>query len=278
LSRWRSVISQIWPRFVAVAGLVAVWWVVYRMKLFDPLVLPSPGQAWDSLREHVSDGEIPRALSRSLLRLGIAFAAAVVTGTAIGLLMAASSFVERSVGSLVIGLQSLPSIAWLPLAILWFGLTERAVAFVVFIGAFPAVVLGTTTALRQVSPLLVRAGRTLGARGARLYLRVILPGALPGYIGGLQQGWAFGWRALMAGELLITGAGFGLGESLQEATNAVDTAYVLALMGVIVVVGMVVDLVIFGAVDRRIRTRRGLVAIDRRGPLRGAGRGVRSAA
>lgn len=260
MSRVRSALSQTWPRVVAVAGLVLMWWIVHRTGVFDEIVLPSPGQAWDSLVEHVRDGSIPQALRASLIRLTIAFAAAIVTGTVVGLLMSASSFVERSVGSLVIGLQALPSIAWLPLAVLWFGLTERAVAFVVFIGAFPAVVLGTTTSLRQVPPLLARAGRTLGARGWRLYGRVILPAALPGYVGGLQQGWAFGWRALMAGELLIAGAGFGLGESLVQAQVAVDTAQVLALMMVIVVVGMVVDLVVFGVIDRRIRSRRGLLA------------------
>jgi NitT/TauT family transport system permease protein len=266
---------ELWPRIAAVGGLVLVWWIVHRLEVFDPIVLPSPGQAWESLREHIADGTLTQALQQSLIRLTIAFAAAVVTGTLLGLVMSASSFVDRSVGSLVIGLQSLPSIAWLPLAILWFGLSERAVAFVVFIGAFPAVVLGTTTALRQVPPLLIRAGRTLGAKGARLYGRVILPAALPGYVGGLQQGWAFGWRALMAGELLITGAGFGLGESLQIAQNNIDTPQVLAIMAIIVLVGMTVDLLIFGAVDRRIRTKRGLAVASAASLERSALRGIR---
>jgi NitT/TauT family transport system permease protein len=273
----RSAIDELWPRVAAVGGLVVVWWGVYRLQVFDQVSLPSPGQTWDSLREHVADGSIPKALQQSLIRLSVAFAVAIVTGTFVGLLMSASSFVERSVGSLIIGLQSLPSIAWLPLAILWFGLSERAVAFVVYIGAFPAVVLGTTTALRQVPPLLTRAGRTLGARGTRLYTRVILPAALPGYVGGLQQGWAFAWRALMAGELLITGAGFGLGQSMNIAQNNIDTPLVLAIMVVIVIVGMAVDLLVFGAFDRRIRSKRGLAMTWERTALRTANRGIRAA-
>ncbi len=277
MSRVRSAIFELWPRIAAVGGLVLVWWAVYQMKLFDPVALPSPGQTWDSLTKHVADGSIPKALQQSLIRLAVAFAAAIVTGTVVGLLMSASSFVERSVGSLIIGLQSLPSIAWLPLSILWFGLSERAVAFVVFIGAFPAVVLGTTSALRTVPPLLTRAGRTLGARGAGLYTKVILPAALPGYVAGLQQGWAFAWRALMAGELLITGAGFGLGQSMNNAQNAIDTPQVLAIMAVIVIVGMAVDLLIFGAFDRRIRAKRGLAMTWERTALRTANRGVRAA-
>jgi NitT/TauT family transport system permease protein len=155
------------------------------------------------------------------------------------------------------GLQALPSISWLPLAILWFGLSERAIVFVVVIGAVPAVALATASSVRLVPPLLVRAGRTLGARRWELYRSVILPAAVPGYVAGLQQAWALAWRALMAGELIATGAQ-GLGHLQETARQQFDTSSVIAVMVVIILIGMAVDFG-FGVVDRRVRSRRGLL-------------------
>ena len=258
MSRVRSASRQIWPRLAAIAGVVLVWEIVYRTGFFDPLVLPSPASVWSSLVHNIANGNLPRATSASLVRLLIGFAISVGAGTAFGLLEVGSSLFERSFGSLVIGLQSLPSIAWLPLAILWFGLNERAVIFVVIIGSFPAVALATVNGLRQVPPLLQRAGRTLGADGWRLYRHVVLPAAIPGYVGGLQQGWAFAWRSLMAGELIVGGA-LGLGNLLNNSRQNLETPLVIATMVVIVVIGIAVDLAVFSTLDHRIRARRGLI-------------------
>jgi NitT/TauT family transport system permease protein len=183
----RSAVRQVWPRLAAVGGLVLVWAIVYRSGYFNPDVLPSPASVWSSLVHNIANGNIPRATQASLLRLAIGFAISVAAGTVFGLLEATSSLFERSFGSLVIGLQSLPSIAWLPLAILWFGLNERAVVFVVVIGSFPAVALATLNGLRQVPPLLQRAGRTLGAKGWRLYRHVVLPAAVPAMWAGCNR-------------------------------------------------------------------------------------------
>jgi len=255
----RSAASQVWPRLLAVGALILVWALVYRSGYFSPDVLPSPATVWSSLVHNIANGKIPRATQASLLRLAVGFAVSVAAGTAFGLLESASSLFERSFGSLIIGLQSLPSIAWLPLSILWFGLNERAVLFVVVIGSFPAVALATVNGLRQVPPLLQRAGRTLGANGWRLYRHVVLPAAVPGYVGGLQQGWAFAWRSLMAGELIVTGA-LGLGNLLNNSRQNLETGTVIATMVVIVVIGMAVDLAVFSTLDHRIRARRGLIA------------------
>ena len=162
MSRVRSAVSQVWPRLAAIGGLVLVWALVYRSGYLNADVLPSPAAAWSSLVHNVANGKIPRATQASLVRLLIGFTISVGIGTVFGLLEVASSLFERSFGSLVVGLQSLPSIAWLPLAILWFGLNERAVIFVVVIGSFPAVALDTVSGLRQVPLILQRAGRTLG--------------------------------------------------------------------------------------------------------------------
>jgi len=258
LSRARSVLREVWPRLAAIAILVAIWQLVYQSGFFDKVVLPSPLQVWRALGHDLGNGVIWRNTEASIVRLLIGFTVSVAAGTVFGLLEGASRFFERSFGSLVVGLQSLPSIAWLPLAVLWFGLSEQAVLFVVIIGSFPAVALATMNSVRQVPPLLQRAGRTMGASGWRLYRHVVLPAAIPGYVGGMQQGWAFAWRSLMAGELIIASAN-GLGGLLTRSQQNLETPTVIAVMAVIVIIGMFVDLAVFGTLDNRIRSRRGLL-------------------
>jgi NitT/TauT family transport system permease protein len=195
-----------------------------------------------------------------VFRLFVGLGLAMLVGTPIGLAMARWPLVQRSVGSVIVGLQALPSIVWLPLAALWIGFNEKAVLFVVVLGAMPAVAIGTAAAVRMVPPSLVRAGRTLGARGWVLYGRVVLPAAVPGYIAGLQQAWAIAWRALMAAELIVAGAR-GLGHLIARAWAQYDTALVMATMIVIMLVGVGVD-AIFASLDRRVRRRRGLLVTE----------------
>jgi NitT/TauT family transport system permease protein len=248
--------SQIWPRVAIVVGVVAVWWAIAASGYFDPALLPTPLVVWRSLLDHLwGPNGLVAAAQRSLVRLAFGMGVAVVIGTLIGLAMAAWRPVQRSVGTLMIGLQALPSIAWLPLAILWFRLTELAILYVVVIAAVPAIAVATAASVRQVPPTLVRAGRTMGARGWVLYRGVVLPAAVPGYWAGLQQGWAVAWRALIFGELIATGAR-GLGHLLDRATGF-NTPLLLATMIAIMVVGIGVEL-LFTLVDRRIRARRGL--------------------
>jgi NitT/TauT family transport system permease protein len=258
LPRWRRVLAQIWPRVAIVALIVAVWWAVYEAGYWDRVLLPSPASVWDAFTSHLTGPNGLLAVAyRSLLRLFVGLALAMLIGTPTGLAMARWQVVQRSVGSVVVGLQALPSIVWLPLAMLWFGLSERAVMFVVVIGAMPAVAIGTASAVRQVPPGLVRAGRTLGARGWVLYGRVVLPAAVPGYVAGLQLAWAFAWRALMAAELIVAGAR-GLGHLIARSGAQYDTALVMATMIVIMLVGIAVD-GLLAWIDRRVRRRRGLL-------------------
>jgi NitT/TauT family transport system permease protein len=256
-ARW--VWRQAWPILAAVGAVLAVWSIVSVTGLVSTSSLPSPATVWTTFWDLVRDGTIPTATGRTVLRLVVSFGIALVLGTVLGMALAASSLARRSVGALVVALQAIPPIAWLPLAAVWFGLNERAVVFVAIIGAFPAVTLATSNSVRHVPPLLHRAGQTLGARGWRLQRSVIFPAALPGYLAGMQLAWGYCWRALLAGELITTGARtFGLGQELVRSQRDSATAEVLAILAVIVAIGMVVDLVIFGLVDRRLRLRRGL--------------------
>ena len=257
MPRSKKVWDQIWPRVVLVAGILVVWWAVVESGLVSAEKLPSPAAVWNAFTSNVTgdEGLLPAAQG-SIIRLAFSLGVAVIVGTAIGAAMAASQVVQRSLGTLMTALQSLPSIAWFPLAVAWFGFTERAVMFVVFMGGVPAVAIATATSVRQVPPLLIRAGRTMGASGWTLQRTVILPACVPGYWTGLQQAWAVAWRALLAAEIIRVGVAHGLGHLLEASSE--DIALVIAVMGVIVVIGLAVDW-FFSVVDRRIRRRRGLL-------------------
>jgi sulfonate transport system permease protein len=250
--RWAS---ELGPPLLGVTALLAVWALVAAATATPSI--PGPGETWAALRAGVSDGTITEATLKSLIRLAFSFSAALVIGTALGLVLAAFELARRSIRPLVVALQIIPFVAWVPLAVIWFGVTERAVVFVAIAGSFPAVTLATLQGIRQVPPLYVRAGRTLGATGWELQRSVVFPAALPAYMGGLQQAWGFAWKALMAGELIVPATGAsGLGHLLDRSK---DVASLLAVVAVIAVIGVAVDYFIVGAIDRRIRAKRGLL-------------------
>jgi NitT/TauT family transport system permease protein len=256
-ARW--VWRQAWPILLTVGVILVAWAVVSATGAVSTTSLPSPATVWSTFWRLVGDGTIPKATGKTVLRLVVSFGLALVIGTLLGFGLSASSLARRSVGALVVALQAIPPIAWLPLAALWFGVSERAVVFVAIIGAFPAVTLATSNSVRQVSPLLFRAGQTLGARGWRLYRSVVFPAALPGYLAGMQLAWGYCWRSLLAAELITsTAKAFGLGQELVRSQLRNQTAEVLAILAVIILIGMIVDLLIFGLIDRRLRLRRGL--------------------
>jgi NitT/TauT family transport system permease protein len=189
------------------------------------------------------------------------FALAMVLGVAIGMVVARVKVLRAGFGSLITGLQTMPSIAWFPLALLLFGLNESAITFVIVLGAAPALANGIISGVDNVPPLLMRAGRVLGARGFTLYRRVILPASMPSFIGGMKQGWAFAWRSLMAGELLVVIVGKpSIGFLLQENRQFLDAEGLLAVMIVILALGILVDSLLFGRAERTIRRRWGFEA------------------
>jgi NitT/TauT family transport system permease protein len=224
----------------------------------ETTAIPSPAAVWSAFVEGMRDGSIPDAALKTLIRLAFSFVVAVALGVALGLGLALHEFTRRAVRPLVVALQITPFVAWVPLAVIWFGVTERAVVFVAIVGSFPAMTLATIQAIRQVPPLYERAGRTLGATGWSLYRKIIFPAALPGVMAGLQQAWGFAWKALMAGELVVTATrATGLGHLLARPGEGVPM--LLAALAVILLIGVAVDYVVFGQLDRRIRRRRGLL-------------------
>lgn len=256
----RRVWSWLWPKLAALALFIAAWQVVVWSGWRPDYVLPGPVPVFQRLAEDLSRSDFYAGVAVTLRRAIVGYAIAIVIGSVVGLLVARVPIVRKAVGHAILGLQSMPSIAWLPLAILLFQQTEGAVLLVVILGASPAVATGLLAGVDQVPPLLVRVGQVMGARGLRLYRHVILPAALPGYVGGLKQGWAFAWRSLMAAEIInIIANQPSIGQQLQFAHDFADAQQLLALMIVIFFIGVVVDLA-FGFADRAIRRRRGLLA------------------
>ncbi|HEY7955906.1 MAG TPA: ABC transporter permease [Polyangia bacterium] len=218
-------------------------------------MLPGPVAVAASLVHTARDGTLGLGVLTSLRRLLIGYGLSAAVGIALGMLIGRLALLRATLGPMVVGLQALPSICWLPLALLWFGLSEKAILFVVVMGSVLAITIATEGAVRAVPPLYVRAARTMGARRLRLYARVILPASLPGITTGLKLGWTFAWRSLMAGELLYVAGG--LGQLLTLGRELNDMARVMAVMVVIVVLGLAFERLLFGALERRVRERWG---------------------
>lgn len=261
-SRVRTWWAATWPPLVFVALLVLVWQGVYSAHWVAAYKLPSPGDSLAAVRDQLQSGDLQKAVRNSVQRGGLGFLASLAIGTPLGLLVGRVKPVRRAVGPILSGLQSLPSVAWVPAAILWFGLSSGTIYFVVLMGAVPSIANGMVSGLDQVPPLYLRVGRVLGARGWDSARHVLLPAALPGYVGGLRQGWAFSWRSLMAAELIARSPelGLGVGQLLQLSREASDIAGVVAGIVTILVIGIAVELCLFAPLERRVLRRRGLLA------------------
>jgi NitT/TauT family transport system permease protein len=262
LPRWRRWLAATWPPLVAVALLVVVWQLVYNAGVLPAYRLPSPSDVLASLRDQWQAGTLQQATWNSVRRGGLGFLASLAIGTPLGLLVGRVRSVRRAIGPILSGLQSLPSVAWVPAAILWFGLSDATIYFVVLMGAVPSIAHGMVSGLDQVPPLYLRVGRVLGARGLASARHVLLPAALPGYVGGLRQGWAFSWRSLMAAELIARSPdlGLGVGQLLDQSRQLQDFPGVLAGILTILVIGIAIELCLFAPIERRVLRRRGLVA------------------
>ena len=257
-SRAARIWTAAWPKLLAIALVLIVWQLVVWSGWKPEYVLPGPRAVFDSFVE--TFGTNMEAAGTTLRRGFQGFAFALVIGTILGALVARNRVLRSAVGSLITGLQTMPSVAWFPLAILLFQLGEGAIFFVVVLGAAPSIANGLISGIDHIQPILLRAGTVLGARRWKLFRHVVLPAALPSFVAGLKQGWAFAWRSLLAGELIVLIPGqFSLGQQLDANRQLADSAGVISVMIVILIIGILVDALLFGTAERRIRRRYGLV-------------------
>ncbi len=247
--------SAIARRGLFFLGLLALWQFLCMLRWWPEFLFPSPLRVWAALVDGVRSGAILQGIAVSLTRLAIGYGISLAIGLPLGLLSGSVRWVNQTVGSLLLGLQTLPSICWLPLALLWFGLNERAIIFVVVMGAVLSISLAAEDGVQHTPRQQIRAARNMGAKGWRLYLQVMLPAALPGIVTGMKLGWSFAWRALMAGELLY--GHVGLGHLLMVGRELNDMSQVVAVMTVIITLGLVVDRLCFGPLERRVREQWG---------------------
>jgi len=256
----RQVWSATWPKVLAVAIFVGLWQLVVMAGLWPEYVLPGPAAVFGELWAQLQTPTLWNAIAITLRRGVWGFALAIAIGVGIGVLVSRFAVLRAAIGSLITGLQTMPSIAWFPLAIVLFKLSEEAITFVVILGAAPSIANGVIHGIDHIPPVLTRAGRVLGARGFDMYRHVMLPAAMPSFVGGLKQGWAFAWRSLLAGELIVTLSNkASLGQLLSVDRELADYPAMIAVMVVILVIGILLDSLVFGQVERRIRVKRGLV-------------------
>jgi NitT/TauT family transport system permease protein len=254
----RKAWAAAWPKLLAIALVLAVWELI-TLSGWKHLVLKGPGPVFSDLWGQMQHAMLWQTIGWTLRSAAIGYVAALIIGSVAGLLVARIPPLRAAVGSIITGLQAMPSVAWAPFGIILFGENESAILFVVILGAAPSIANGLITGVDYTPPLLLRAGRTMGLRGFALYRYLILPASLPAYVAGMKQGWAFAWRSLMAAELFVAIIGqISIGQQLSVDQQNLDFAGASSMIIVILIIGIAVD-TLFTKADLAIRRRRGLL-------------------
>ncbi len=248
--------KTIWKKIVFYVMLIAIWQVVAESNIWPNEIFPSPLEVAEDLAYSAADGSLFYGIGTSMLRLIVGLAIAISGGIVLGIFMARIETVNQTVGSLVLGLQSIPSIAWVPLALIWFGISDAGIIFVTAIGAIFAVTINTYTGVKNIDPHYVEAARNMGAKGSQLITNVLIPAAFPYMISGFKQGWAFAWRGVIGAEILFSF--LGLGFLLNVGRQTIDVSQVIAVMLVIMTIGVVVDTFVFKRIENKVMSRWGL--------------------
>lgn len=243
-------------------GLICLWQLLYVaatdwFEWAKPYAVPHPLGVCESVVNLIKTGTLFAAIGSSMVRVLIGFLIACIIGIVIGILIMNSKYLERNLKPLILGVQTLPSICWVPFAILWFGLGESAIIFVVVMGSAFSISLAVESGIKNVPPLYIKAAKTMGISQRKLYFRVIFPAALPSFVAGLKQGWSFAWRALMSGEVMS--ASVGLGYTLMIGRDLADINQVMTVMLVIILIGIIIDKGIFSTLENHILRKRGLL-------------------
>lgn len=242
-------------------GLIAVWQLLYVaatdwLEWAKPYAVPHPLGVAGSIGTLLANGTLAAAVAKSMMRVLIGFFISLVIGVLFGILIIQSDYFARNLKPLLLGVQTLPSICWVPFAILWFGLKESAIIFVVVMGSVFSISLAVESGIKEVPPIYIKAAKTMGVTSGRMYTKVIFPAALPSFVAGMKQAWSFAWRALMSGEVMS--ASVGLGYTLMMGRDLADINQVMTVMLVIILIGIIIDKGIFSSIENHILKQRGL--------------------
>lgn len=257
----RKAWTGTWPKLLATALVLGVWQLFYLSNFRDDThngLLASPVQALPDLWDQFLHGTMLQAIATTMQCAVLGYALALLIGVAVGVAVARIPPLRAAIGSIITGLQTMPSVAWFPFAIVFFGLSESAILFVIVLGSAPSIANGLITGIDYTPPQLLRAGKLMGLRGVALYRNLILPASLPAFVAGMKQAWAFAWRSLLAGELLVNLGGPSLGVLLTSDQDLQDFKSMIGVMIVILIIGIIVD-GLFTKADLAIRNRRGLL-------------------
>ena len=256
-----TIIKTVTKQIVFYAVLIAVWQILFYLcvsvfKLWKPYAFPSPAGVWRSLLLLIKQHALFNAVYFSLKRAFIGYVISVIIGSVTGFLLVWIKGFSDTAKPLILGIQTLPSVCWVPFAILWFGLKESAIIFVVIMGSAFSITIAVETAIRNVNPIYIKAAKTMGAKGFNLYFKVILPAGLPSLISGMKQGWSFAWRSLMAGEVMT--ATIGLGQALTMGRDLADINRVMLIILIIIMLGVLIEKAFFGIAENNILKKMGL--------------------
>ncbi|MFF3516789.1 ABC transporter permease [Streptomyces sp. NPDC002573] len=256
-----TLLRKVLPPVTAVALVLVVWQLLVWANVAPDYKLPAPSDVWGEVSDAWVQGTLLDYIWTSVSRGLLGFLLALAIGTPLGLLVARVAFVRAAIGPILSGLQSLPSVAWVPPAVIWLGLNDKMMYAVILLGAVPSIANGLVAGIDQIPPLFLRAGRTMGATGLRGAWHIVMPGALPGYLAGLKQGWAFSWRSLMAAEIIASSPdlGVGLGQLLENGRNNSSMPQVFLAIFLILLVGIAIDLLSFSPLERWVLRSRGLL-------------------
>ncbi len=251
---WKRVLLSM----AAFAFVLALWELAVRKFGFSAVILPSPSEVLAYLWRAVCDGTLAGAVFVTLKRLLFGYFIGLVVGIPVGMLCSRFYFFNDTVGLVALGLQALPSVCWVPLAIMWFGQSESAMLFVVVMGTVWSMILATEHGVKNIPPIYLRAARTMGSKGVHTWIHVIFPASFPGILGGMKQGWAFAWRSLMAAEIYVTIlTGFGLGQLLHYGRELFEMSQVIGVMCVVILIGLLVDKALFSPLEAYLRDKWG---------------------
>ncbi len=253
----RSALGHVVRRIWLIVALFLAWWAVTALGWVSSVKLPPPSDVWDALGRGFSDLDLWNAIVATLVRLAEGWAIGAGVAVVLGVATAASPFLEDGIRPVIAGLQGVPTIAFLPLAILWFGPSGAAVLAITAFGTFKPMMLATYGAVRQVPPTLRQAALSMGASGMFFQRTLVFPAAIPGLVVGLRLSWSFAWRSLMAAELIVGGID-GLGQVLERGRELNSIDLVIAVILVIAAVGILFEQLVFARFERWVQRRWGL--------------------